>query len=92
MALSCDSAAFAQSAQTEPVAPAMQIELVAPASEDSAFLPRRGLGILAALTPPEDEVIYHEHVVRPFDVARDLEDRGEQRPPGYCTPSRPARA
>ena len=36
----------------------MQIELIATASEDSAFLPRLGLGVLASLTPPEDEVIY----------------------------------
>jgi radical SAM superfamily enzyme YgiQ (UPF0313 family) len=52
----------------------MQIELIAPASEDSAFLPRLGLGILAALTPKEDEVIYTDDLVRPFDVERDLKD------------------
>lgn len=52
----------------------MQIELIAPASEDSAFLPRLGLGILAALTPREDEVIYTDDLVRPFDVERDLKD------------------
>ena len=52
----------------------MQIELIAPASEDSAYLPRLGLGILASLTPPEDEVIYSDDVVRPFDIARDLKD------------------
>ncbi len=45
----------------------MQIELIATASEDSAYLPRLGLGILAALTPPEDEVIYTDDVVKPFD-------------------------
>src|SRR6185369_14379919 len=50
----------------------MQIELIAPASEDSAYLPRLGLGILAALTPPEDEVIYSDDLVQPFDVERDL--------------------
>jgi radical SAM superfamily enzyme YgiQ (UPF0313 family) len=52
----------------------MQIELIAPASEDSALLPRLGLGILAAHTPPEDEVIYTDDLVRPFDVARDVKD------------------
>lgn len=50
----------------------MQIELIATASEDSAYLPRLGLGILAALTPPEDEVIYTDDLVRPFDVSRDV--------------------
>lgn len=52
----------------------MQIELIATASEDSAYLPRLGLGILAALTPPEDEVVYTDDVVRPFDLARDVKD------------------
>lgn len=52
----------------------MQIELIATASEDSAMLPRLGLGILAALTPPEDEVIYTDDVVQPFDVERDVKD------------------
>jgi len=52
----------------------MQIELIAPASEDSTFLPRMGLGILAALTPASDEVIYTDDLVRPFDVERDLKD------------------
>lgn len=50
----------------------VQIELISPASEDSAFLPRLGLGILAALTPKTDEVIYTDDLVRPFDVERDL--------------------
>src|SRR6185295_11597723 len=50
----------------------MQIELIAPASEDSAYLPRVGLGVLAALTPPEDEIIYSDDVVRPFSIDRDL--------------------
>jgi radical SAM superfamily enzyme YgiQ (UPF0313 family) len=52
----------------------MQIELIAPASEDSAYLPRMGLGILASMTPPEDEVIYSDDLVRPFDISRDLKD------------------
>lgn len=52
----------------------MQIELIATASEDSAYLPRMGLGILAALTPPEDEVTYTDDVVQPFDLARDVKD------------------
>ncbi|HEX6276952.1 MAG TPA: radical SAM protein [Polyangiaceae bacterium] len=52
----------------------MQIELIATASEDSAFLPRLGLGILAALTPPEDEVVYTDDLVQPFDLERDLKD------------------
>ncbi len=50
----------------------MLIELIATASEDSAFLPRLGLGILAALTPPEDEVVYTDDVVTPFDLERDV--------------------
>jgi radical SAM superfamily enzyme YgiQ (UPF0313 family) len=52
----------------------MQIELIAPAGEDSTFLPRLGLGILAGLTPPQHEVFYTDDVVRPFDIARDLKD------------------
>lgn len=52
----------------------MQIELIATASEDSAILPRLGLGILAALTPREDEVIYTDDVVKPFDLAKDVKD------------------
>src|SRR6185295_10301375 len=52
----------------------MQIELIATASEDSAYLPRMGLGVLAALTPPEDEVIYSDDVVKPFDIAKDVKD------------------
>lgn len=52
----------------------MQIELIAPASEDSTYLPRMGLGILAALTPPTDEVIYTDDLVRPFDLTKDVKD------------------
>jgi radical SAM superfamily enzyme YgiQ (UPF0313 family) len=52
----------------------MQIELIATASEDSAFLPRLGLGVLAALTPPSDEVIYTDDLVKPFDLERDVKD------------------
>jgi radical SAM superfamily enzyme YgiQ (UPF0313 family) len=37
-------------------------------------LPRLGLGVLAALTPPEDEVIYTDDLVKPFDVERDVKD------------------
>src|SRR5262252_655389 len=52
----------------------MQIELIATASEDSAYLPRMGLGILAALTPPCDEVVYTDDVVKPFSIERDVKD------------------
>ncbi len=52
----------------------MDLELIAPASEDSTYLPRMGLGILAARTPREVNVIYTDDVVRPFDVARDVKD------------------
>jgi len=52
----------------------MQIELIAPASEDSTYLPRMGLGILAALTPKSDHVIYSDDLVKPFDIHRDLKD------------------
>src|SRR5215475_9651006 len=54
--------------------PVMQIELIAPAGEDSTFLPRLGLGILAGLTPRRHEVIYSDDVVRPFDMERDVKD------------------
>ena len=30
--------------------------------------------MLAALTPPEDEVIYTDDLVQPFDVERDVKD------------------
>jgi radical SAM superfamily enzyme YgiQ (UPF0313 family) len=52
----------------------MQIEMIAPVSTASAALPRLGLGMLAALTPPEDEVIYTDEVVEPFDLERDVKD------------------
>ena len=52
----------------------MQIELIATASEDSAYLPRLGLGALAALTPKTDEVIYTDDLVKPFDIERDVKD------------------
>jgi radical SAM superfamily enzyme YgiQ (UPF0313 family) len=52
----------------------MQIELIATASEDSAYLPRLGLGVLAALTPSSDEVIYTDDLVKPFDLERDVKD------------------
>lgn len=55
-------------------APLVQIELIAPASTASAPLPRLGLGLLAAMTPPEDEIVYTDEVVRPFDLAHDLKD------------------
>jgi hypothetical protein len=52
----------------------MQIELVAPADDESAMLPRLGLGILAALTPPEDEVIYTDEIIAPLDVHAEPKD------------------
>jgi radical SAM superfamily enzyme YgiQ (UPF0313 family) len=52
----------------------VQIELIAPVSAESASLPRMGLGVLAALTPPGDEVVYTDEVVRRFDPERDLKD------------------
>jgi radical SAM superfamily enzyme YgiQ (UPF0313 family) len=52
----------------------VQIELIAPASTATASLPRLGLGVLAALTPRHDEVIYSDEIVRPLDLARDLKD------------------
>ncbi len=54
----------------------MRIELIAPVSTASAAMPRLGLGILASLTPPGDEIVYTDEIVRPFDVARDLKDVG----------------
>jgi len=52
----------------------MQIEMIAPVSSASAALPRLGFGILAALTPPGDEIIYTDEVLEPFDVERDVKD------------------
>ena len=52
----------------------MKIELIAPASEDSTFLPRLGLGVLASLTPDRHEVIYSDDLVKPFDLDRDLKE------------------
>ena len=52
----------------------MQIELIAPASEDSALLPRLGLGLLAAQTPSDIEIIYTDDIVQPFDLDRDVKD------------------
>ena len=49
----------------------MQIELIAPASEDSAHVPRLALSILASLTPPEDEVLHRDDGLVPFDLERD---------------------
>jgi radical SAM superfamily enzyme YgiQ (UPF0313 family) len=52
----------------------VQIELIAPVTEDSTYLPRLGLGVLAALTPASDEVIYTDEIVGSFDVERDVKD------------------
>jgi radical SAM superfamily enzyme YgiQ (UPF0313 family) len=52
----------------------MQLELIAPAAEDSTYLPHVGLGILMARTPPSVEVIYTDDVVNPFDLERDVKD------------------
>ena len=45
-----------------------------PGERGLGVLPRLGLGVLAALTPAEDEVIYTDDVVRPFDIERDVKD------------------
>ena len=47
---------------------------MAPATVSTAALPRLGLGILAALTPPGDEVIYTDELVKSFDPTSDLKD------------------
>jgi radical SAM superfamily enzyme YgiQ (UPF0313 family) len=52
----------------------MQVELISPASEDSTYLPRYGLGILAAQTPRDIEVIYTDDVIRRIDLDRDVKD------------------
>jgi radical SAM superfamily enzyme YgiQ (UPF0313 family) len=52
----------------------MKLELIAPASEDSTYLPRMGLGILMARTPPDVEVIYTDDVIHPFVIERDIKD------------------
>ena len=46
----------------------MRLELIAPASEDSTFLPRMGLGILIARTPRDVEVSYTDEVLLVLDV------------------------
>ncbi len=56
------------------IVPPMQIELIATASEDSAYLPRLGLGVLAAATPAHHEVIYTDDLVKPFDLEHDVKD------------------
>jgi radical SAM superfamily enzyme YgiQ (UPF0313 family) len=50
----------------------MQLELISPATEDSAFLPRLALGILAAQTPADVELVYTDEVLTPLDLERDL--------------------
>ena len=50
----------------------MLLELIAPASEDSTFLPRMGLGVLMARTPRDVGVVYTDEVVKPFDISADL--------------------
>lgn len=52
----------------------MRLELIAPASEDSTFLPRMGLGILMARTPRDVEVSYTDEVLSPFDFTRSVKD------------------
>lgn len=52
----------------------MQIELIAPAGQDSTPLPRMGLAVLAALTPPEDEILYRDDVLDPMDLDRHVRD------------------
>ncbi len=52
----------------------MQLELIAPASEDSTYMPRLGLGILMARTPSDVEIIYTDDVLKPFDLERDVKD------------------
>lgn len=50
----------------------MQLELISPATEDSAFLPRIALGILAAQTPADVELVATDEVLAPLDLERDL--------------------
>jgi radical SAM superfamily enzyme YgiQ (UPF0313 family) len=52
----------------------VQVELIAPVTEDSTYLPRLGLGILASLTPASDEVIYTDESLSAFDLERDVKD------------------
>ncbi len=50
----------------------MKIQLVSPASEDSARLTPLALATLAALTPPEIEVHFSDDQIRPMDIDGDL--------------------
>jgi radical SAM superfamily enzyme YgiQ (UPF0313 family) len=52
----------------------MLLELIAPASEDSTYMPRMGLGILMAKTPRDVAIHYTDEIVRPFDLERDVKD------------------
>ncbi len=52
----------------------MRLELIAPASEDSTYLPRMGLGVLMARTPRDVDVVYTDEIVRPFDLDHDVKD------------------
>jgi radical SAM superfamily enzyme YgiQ (UPF0313 family) len=52
----------------------MRIELISPAVEENAPLPNLALPILAALTPPDVEIIYTDDLLTPIDLRKDLKD------------------
>ena len=52
----------------------VQIELIAPASEDSAYSAAARARHPRRAHAAEDEVIYTDDVVRPFDLERDVKD------------------
>src|SRR5262249_30359311 len=50
----------------------MEIEPIAPANEDSTYVPALGMAVLAAHTPPSAHVHYTDDLLTPIDLERDL--------------------
>lgn len=51
----------------------MRIDLICPASEDSAHLRSLAIATLAALTPPDVHLSLHDDIVRKIDLERDID-------------------
>ncbi len=52
----------------------MRIELISPAVEENAPLPNLALPILAALTPPDVEILYTDDLLIPIDLEKGLHE------------------
>ena len=52
----------------------MKIELISPAVEENAPLPNLALPILAALTPPDVQILYTDDLLMPIDLEKDLRE------------------